>query len=635
MDHKIKLLRLLANKRHFAPSLLVLLGAIIAVGAYMQAFNYPFIFDDNDYIVGNKKLAGLSLFELWRLIVEPYNPFDEFLPLRDFSYWLDQTLFGLNPSAFRMHNIFLYVLCLPLVFGVTSWFWRYFRPADAASAPLAAAVVTALFALNPAHVEAVVWVASRKDVLSGVFSLLALWLAVNARREKGLSVPFAAATLIALALAILSKATAIAVAPLVAMLWVFFWRDIPTPRNHRILLLWPLAALLLAACLALTFTAFTKETVPLYFGIEAATRSLAVLGWLARLAVSPESRHIFYPVFEDSYLSAMVALGVAVLVAAVIGTVVMLRKRSLNGFALFGFFILCGPSLQLIPYAPPSLVSDRFVFLAAWTAIMLLVSLSWHLKPIPRTVLLLGIALSWGFQTMERPHEFRNFEALVDADISAYPGFYMPVVYKIVGTQLPQQFYRDAIETANSITAPEFRAIMIEMIMVDNAVHVQAIASGEPQEAVNLLIQLGREIKKLPVQSKWNTIISNVWKKRRIILKREWNFLARQFPGDALVRYNVGLSMLVLHDKDAATHLRAAIELQSLPESMRGAAFRNYGLALLDNKQVEEAEIPLRAALEQLPPDFRAYCLLSYVYKQTNRIEEAARAEAECQSRVQ
>jgi hypothetical protein len=168
----------------------------------------------------------LHLAELRRLFTEPYNPY-EFLPLRDLSYWFDITLFGLTPSAFRVHNILLYLLCLPLVYGTTMAVWRYFRPADAASAPWAAAVVTALFVVHPSHAEAVVWISGRKDVLSTMFSLLALWFAVKAKREQGASHRYATAALVALLAAMLSKATAVAVAPVIAMLWMLFWHDIP------------------------------------------------------------------------------------------------------------------------------------------------------------------------------------------------------------------------------------------------------------------------------------------------------------------------------------------------------------------------------------------------------------------------
>ncbi len=622
--------------RQFAPLALVLVSAVAAVAAYLQALNYPFVFDDAAYIADNHKLARLHLTELWRLFTEPYNIFSEFLPLRELSYWLDITLFGLNPSASRLHNILLYLLCLPLVYGTTSGLWRYFRPADTASAPWAAATVTALFALHPALVESVVWISGRKYVLPNLFSMLALWFAVSARREQGLSAPHAVAALVAFVAVMLSKASYVAVAPVIALLWVIFWRDVPAPDRRRSTLLWPLAILLLAGFLVRIFISSSEERESVYFGIEAVTRTLAVLGWLARLAVSPESRHYFYPVFEDPYLHVMVALGVAVLAAAAAGGVMLLRRRSLEGFALATFLLLCVPYIHLIPYKPPSLVSDRWLALAVWPVTLLVVSLSWRLKPVTRTVLLLAIALPWGFQTMERTRDWRNIETLADADLRAYPGYYLPAAYKIVGAQLPQRLYREASETANNITFPEFRDIMVKLVKADYAVHVEAVSTGKPQEAMALLWQLGSEHKKPPAQAKWNSPINNLLSKTLLTLTDEWGSLAEHFPDDVSVRYNTGLWMLNVSTfgEKAVTHLRAATGSQQLPESVRGTAFKNLGLALLNSGHIADAEAPLRAALEQPQPDLRAYCLLSKVYKQTKRFEEAARAEANCPSRA-
>jgi hypothetical protein len=635
---KPNIINLLASPRRIrqlAPFAVVLLGAIVAVAAYLQALDYPFVSDDIRYIPQNTKLAGLHLSELWRLFTEPYNTAFEFLPLRELSYWFDITLFGLNPAAFRVHNIILFLLCLPLVYATTLGLWRYFRPADAAGAPWAAAVVTALFALHPSHTEAVVWIAGRKDVLSTLFSLLALWLAMCARRERGLSVPYATATLVALLAAMLSKASAVAVAPVISILWIMFWRDTPTQNRRHFLLLWPLASLLLAACIAMIFAAITTQRVPFYFGVEAVTRSLAVLGWLARLAVTPESRHFFYPVLEDPYLPVMVVLGAAVLLAAaVVSVVVMLRKRlSLEGFAIVVFLLLCTPSIQLIPYAPPSLVSDRWLALAMWPVLLLIVVLAWRLKPMPRAILLLVLALSWSFQTTERTRDWRSFDAMVDSDIRAYPGYYMPAMHKIIFVQLSQGLYREASETANSISVPEFRDVMIGWIKVDYAVHV-AVSTGKPQEAMTLLWEFWLVHKQPPALSKWNLPIIFFWKERQELLKNKWKFLAERFPDDVSVRYNAGLWLLGTHYEAAEANLRAAVESQRLPESVRGTAFKNFGLALMENGHAAEAETPLRTALEQSPPDFRAYCLLSVVYKLTGRLEEAARAEAECRSRA-
>ena len=623
----------LASMRRFAPLLLVFASMAVAITAYMQTLDYPFIDDDGSYLIENTKLAGLHLTNLWRIFTEPYNPF-EFLPLRDISYWFDITLFGLNPSAFRLHNMLLYLLSLPLVYATTLKLWRYFRPANTASAPWAAAIVTVLFTVHPAHVEAVVWATGRKDVLSGMFSILALWFAVNAKREQGFSAPHAVAAMVAFVAVMLSKASYVAVAPIIALLWFAFWRDIPAPNRRRFLLLWPLSILSLAAFLTLIFTANSTVKGPVYFGIEAATRSLAVLGRLANIAITPESRHFYYPVIEYPYFSGMLALGTVVLVAAAAGGVMSLRKWSLEGFALIAFLLLCIPYMQLVPFRTYALVQDRYVALAVWPVTLLFVALSWRFNPVPRTILLLFIALPWSLQTIERPRDWRSLEAILDADLRTYPEYYVPVVYKILHIQILQGLDRDAIMAASSITDHEIKNITIGIIKADVA-RANAINTGNPDNAMALLSELGHVLKQPPAQTMWDTHKFYVWKNLTDALSDQCDDLAKHFPDSALVRYNVGLCMLdIQHDKDAITHLRVATMSQHLPESMRGTAFYSLGLAFINTGYAAIAEVPLHAALEQSPPDLRAYCLLSKVYRQNGLAEEAARAEAECRNRI-
>lgn len=617
--------------QRFPVWLLVLFSAAFAVVAYLQALHYPFILDDFDYISTNTRLAELPWTQLWRLFVEPYNDMAEFLPLRELSYWFDMTLFGMTPMAFRIHNIVLYVLCLPLVYLITLSVWRYFRAADAASAPWVASVVSAFFALHPSHAETVVWIAARKDLLSTLFSLLAIWLAIRAKREQGLSSRYASAALLVLLAAMLSKATAVAVAPVMALIWLAFWRDIPSVNRRRTMLLWPLASMLLAASIAVVFATIITSKVPMYFGIEAVTRTLAVLGWLARLSVSPESRHFFYPVFEDPYLPMMVAVGVAVLVVAAAAGVVLLRKRSLEGFAIVVFLLLCLPSIQLIPYAAPSLVSDRFVALAVWPATLLLVALAWRVRMLPRVALLSVIALSWGYQTVERPRDWQSFEVLVENELRAYPGLYIPAMFKIFNFQLNRLTFNEAIQTAKTIPIPEFRDGMIAMIEAGYVLHVETAKTGNPEQALGRLWNIGLALKQKPVQAKWNSPINNYWELRRNLLEMEWQFITERFPNDASVRYHAGLWMLEVNKyTPAVIHLRAATESANLQESLRGTAYKGLGMALIGSGNIAAAEAPLRAALNYPQADKQVYCLLSWVYKKTRRFDEAARAQSSC-----
>src|ERR1019366_4971063 len=79
---------------------------------------------------------------------------------------LDYQYFGLCPGWHHLTSLLLHaantVLLLIVLRGMTGALWR-------------SALVAALFALHPLHVESVAWVAERKDVLSTFFVLLTIW----------------------------------------------------------------------------------------------------------------------------------------------------------------------------------------------------------------------------------------------------------------------------------------------------------------------------------------------------------------------------------------------------------------------------------------------------------------------------
>ena len=621
--------------RQLLPLAPVLFGVVFSLAAYLQALDFPFVSDDEPYITWNAKLASLQFPDLWRVFIEPYNPY-EFLPLRDISYWFDITFFGLNPSAFRVHNIILYLLCLPLVYFVTLGVWKYFRTKDAASAPWAAAAVTALFSVHPAHVEAVVWATGRKDVLSGIFSMLALWLAVSARRGEGrLFVPYAAAAMIAFVAVMLSKASYIAVAPVIALLWLLFWHDIPAKDRKYSLLLWPLAILSLAVLLLVAFSANSTVKIPSNSGIEAVTKPLAILGRLANIAFTPSSRHFYYPVTEQPYFPFMLTLGLVAFASAIFGMVVVLRKRSIEGFALAVFFLLCLPYLQIIPFRTFALVQDRYVALAVWPVVLLVVAILWRLKPALRIALFILVAIPWCIQTLERPRDWHSFEALIDADLRDYPEYYVPAVRKIVHFQLLQGYDQAAEKLANDISDPEMKNFMVQLSRASNA-RVNAIETGDPGEAMAQLMKLGGMLTRHPVQLMTDTPRQYTQVLVGKVFLFQWDDLSRHFPDDVAVHYNAGLSLLDISEyQHAAEHFRLAINTQRLPENVRGVAFKNLGLALLLSGSVAEAEAPLRSSLQQSPPDFRAFCLLSDVYKRTGRSMEADSWSAKCQEQIE
>jgi tetratricopeptide (TPR) repeat protein len=103
----------------------------------------------------------------------------------------DVSLFGVTPRGPHAVNVLLHavnaLLLLALLARLTGVFWR-------------SALVAALFALHPLHVESVAWVSERKDVLSTLFWLLATAAYLRYVRRPGLLRYLPVAALLALGL---------------------------------------------------------------------------------------------------------------------------------------------------------------------------------------------------------------------------------------------------------------------------------------------------------------------------------------------------------------------------------------------------------------------------------------------------
>jgi hypothetical protein len=96
-------------------------------------------------------------------------------PLTWLSHMIDISVWDNKPGGHHFTNVILHAantLLLFLIFSrMTGALWR-------------SALVAALFAVHPLHVESVAWVAERKDVLSTFFGLLAVWAYFKYARDS-------------------------------------------------------------------------------------------------------------------------------------------------------------------------------------------------------------------------------------------------------------------------------------------------------------------------------------------------------------------------------------------------------------------------------------------------------------------
>jgi|HubBroStandDraft_6_1064221.scaffolds.fasta_scaffold14953_2 tetratricopeptide (TPR) repeat protein len=141
--------------------------AIVACGiwcliffVYLPSLSSGFIWDDDDYVTQNATLRSWQgLKQIW---LDP-EATPQYYPLVYTTFWIEYHLWGLQPAGYHLVNAALHAANGVLV-------WLTLRRLSVPGAWLAALA----FGLHPVHVESVSWVTERKNVLSGLFYLLAL-----------------------------------------------------------------------------------------------------------------------------------------------------------------------------------------------------------------------------------------------------------------------------------------------------------------------------------------------------------------------------------------------------------------------------------------------------------------------------
>lgn len=147
-------------------ALVAALLVVATVAAYATVRQCDFIsLDDPDYVTHNPMVAqGLS----WNGVVTAFTTGHaaNYHPLTWISHMVDVEFYGLRPAGHHLTNLLLHLGATLLLFAFL---------ARTTAAVWASGVAAALFALHPAHVESVAWIAERKDVLSTLLAMAAIW----------------------------------------------------------------------------------------------------------------------------------------------------------------------------------------------------------------------------------------------------------------------------------------------------------------------------------------------------------------------------------------------------------------------------------------------------------------------------
>ena len=198
-----------------------LLLTLLTLAIYAQTATHGYIaFDDDQYVYQNPWVyAGLTFPNVAWAFTTFF--FANWHPLTWISYMLDFSLFGGNPGGQHLVNVALHLASVLLLFFALSRMTRQ---------PWRCALVAAIFAVHPLHVETVAWISERKDVLSTFFEMLALLLYLRYTAKPGVRSYLSVA--VAFGLSLLAKPMVVTF-PLVLLL-LDYW---PLRRIE-----WPLKA---------------------------------------------------------------------------------------------------------------------------------------------------------------------------------------------------------------------------------------------------------------------------------------------------------------------------------------------------------------------------------------------------------
>ena len=340
--------------------LIVCLGLIAVIWAvFGQTLGHDFVnFDDHVYVYENPLvIRGLTTEGIIGAFTHTHAR--NWHPVTTMSHMLDCQLYGLNPHGHHLTNVILHTISVLLLFLVltqmTGAFWQ-------------STFVAALFAVHPLHVESVAWIAERKDVLSGLFFMLALGAYAHYARAPSLLRYLLVALLFAFGL--MSKPMLVTM-PFVLLL-LDYWPldrigDQKSEVGNRLRKLVtekvPLFALSALSCIATLFAqrqgSSPIDQLPFLWRLENTFVSYVIYIWQM---LWPGQLAVFYPHPNNRLPVLEVILGVGLLVGI---SVLVIYLRRTKPYLVTGWFWYLGmlvPVIGLVQVGEQA-HADRYTYL--------------------------------------------------------------------------------------------------------------------------------------------------------------------------------------------------------------------------------------------------------------------------------
>lgn len=577
----------------FSRKLLIYLFIVVAIfTAYWQLPKSNFIsFDDDVYVTDNihvqKGFTGKTI----RWAFTTFHAFN-WHPLTWLSHMADYQLFGKNASLHHLMNMFFHIINSLILFVLLNAMTKDIWPS---------AIVAALFAIHPLHVESVAWISERKDVLSTFFAFLTIGCYFIYTRNRKIHSYFFVFFFYMLGLMAKPMLVTLPFLLLILDYWplqrmnigfsaknnLFFSnkKSIGFLVSEKIPLLFLSAALSIITIIAQKEGGIVRSIQEFPVAVRLANAAISYVRYMYKM-VLPVHLSFFYPYRTDWPL--WMILGSTFLIVSV--SVYTIKKITTEPFLFVGWFWYVGtliPVIGLVQVASQSM-ADRYTYIPL---IGLFMILAWGIKrvvkkircvstsifPVVYILLTLLMILTWK-QVGYWKNDITLFSHAVDVtENNPRSNYHLGIAFQKKGNITKAiEYYNKAI------------AIKPDFLRARNSLGNALVKLGKYEDAIN-----------------------------------HYRYALTLKKNNADGHFNLGFALMNLgRNNEAIEHYKKAIEMNR----KHGDSYYNLGIMLSRQQKYKQALKCFAKVVEINPKDAEAYNNMGNCLIRLGKIDEAIKS---------
>ena len=458
-----------------APPVWLILTALTVLDllVFGQILGHSFVaYDDGLFVYENAQVKrGLTSESVrWALTSAELG----YYPLTWLSHMADVELYGMNAGGHLATALLLHILSTCVLFLALR---------SLTANTVNSAVVAALFAVHPMHVESVAWVSERKDTLSTLFGMLAL--AAYARFACTRSALHMVLVALAFAASLASKQMLVTL-PFVLLLldfWPLGRRDWSRAVIEKIPLFVLTAAAMSLAFLGQRNLQAIQAAMPLSDRIENAL--VAYVKYIGKL-FWPTDLAALYPLTDVSFGDAALA---ALLLLAITALLFALRRSA--PYLITGWLWFLGtlvPVIGIVQIGSQSM-ADRYTYVPY---IGLFIAIVWAIPKralVPAAAIVIAVC---AFLAWKQASFWRNTESLFEHTLAvtgpnALAEYTLGQTLQLTDPDRALTHLRRAIEITESSTAAAGTPHAQAYVGVGTALLMKARAENDPAARTKLI----------------------------------------------------------------------------------------------------------------------------------------------------